>query len=90
MDASFKQKKKMGYAVLIKNFATKNYEVMKLRYDPRTGGKGLAVYGTKREAEFCKSIAEVLSRGVVKLRIVRCEAGGPVGDRTGQSNPKRG
>ena len=57
------------YSVMVKNFVSKKYEVMKLIYDPRTNKEGLAIYKTKKEAEFCRYIAMSLSGGCMKIKI---------------------
>jgi hypothetical protein len=66
-----KQTKKVvkAWAVYIKNFVSNEYEVMKLRYDPRTGKEGLAVYSTKDEAFFAEQMALALSGGQVDVRV---------------------
>ena len=61
--------KKKTYSVMSKNFVSKKYEVMKLIYDPRTGKEGLAIYESKKEAEFCKSIALALCGGCMEIKI---------------------
>lgn len=61
--------KKDTFTVTVKNHVTKKWEVMKLRYDPRTGGEGVAVYNTKQEAQFDKNMALALIGGSMDIRI---------------------
>jgi len=64
-----KEEKKIKYQVMIKNFITKKWDIMKLAYDPRTGKKGLAIYNNKREAEFCENIANSMADGIIQTKI---------------------
>lgn len=59
----------MKYAVLVKNFQTKSWDIMNLVFDPRTKGRGQAIYDTKEEAEFTMSIAESLGGRYIKMKV---------------------
>ena len=52
------------------NFAEKKWEIMKLRFDPRTKKEGLAVYKNKEDAEYTKLITLALSGNCIKTKIL--------------------
>jgi len=64
-----RKENKIKYQVMIKNFITKKWDIMKLAYDPRTGKKGLAIYNNEREAELCKDIANSIAGGTIQTKI---------------------
>ena len=63
------EKEKKKYKVMIYNFGNKNWDILRLVYDPRTGKRGLAIYDTKEEAEYTK-IAEAMAGETIKLKLI--------------------
>lgn len=61
--------KKEQWAVYIRNYNKDEFEVMPLRYDPRTKKEGMAIYDTKDEAIFAERMALELSGGQVDVRV---------------------
>lgn len=66
---SEKARETLRWAVYIKNFTTNEWDVMKLRYDPRTEKEGLAIYKKKDEALFTEQIANALGGATIKTRV---------------------
>ena len=61
------------YKVMIKKIsssADKKWELLKLKYDPRTGREGLAIYRHINEAENCELITHSLSGSIVNTKII--------------------
>jgi len=53
-----------------RNSPNGEWKVLELRYDHRTGKKGVAVFKHKHEAKECESIAHRLSENSIKTKII--------------------
>ncbi len=61
------------YKILIRNFVKKRWEILKLKYDPRTDKEGLAIYDNKEDAEFYKDLVESIYGGMIQTKIKSAE-----------------
>lgn len=57
------------WSVKIRNFDTKEWVIMKLRYDPRTGKEGVAVYDNEEDAGDLMELAMAMSPVVIKVKV---------------------